>query len=349
MLLKNLNIDRTKVDKMIQKWAQLAQLPEPVKKGVGTHYRIRKGDEEVLLVMYFKKDGTTTIDPTVGRNRELSGQLAEYIKANCLISARVNFSLSFRDVASDDFDLLLDFLEEDLGAKILEDGYKGTGHVLRIKGAFQDEIVVTYYENGTVLVQGKPLNLYLEVRSFFYEILSFEQVVRNEANTYKIDLDVNDVRRELESYLPTAFSFLEEKLIKIITPSLSLMKLEIPLEDYSSFVFPVLKGLEGYIRQVIKFKGNGNDVRDINKLGSLFKEDVKNYSWLQDFARIDINCDETCKAIEKAYNYWKSKRHPYFHVDKHIEMTPIILDKRTAESLIFETLGVIEQTYAKII
>lgn len=348
MILKNLNIDRTKIDKAIQKWAALDSPPEPVKKGRGSHYRVRKDNEDVLLVVYFKNDGTTTIDPTVGKKKDLSQKLAEYIKENCLITARRNFSLSFKSVNAEDFSLLLDFLREDLGAVIMEDGYKGTGRVLKIKGPFEDEIAITYYENGTVLVQGKPLNLYVEVKLFFYEILSFEQVVKHEADTYEIDIDVNDAWHELESYLPTSFSFLEEKLIKIITPSLSLMKLEIPLEDYSSFVFPALRGLEGYIRQVLKFKGNGDDVRNSNKLGSLFKEDAKKYSWLQDFAKSDINCDETCKAIEKAYNYWKSKRHPYFHVDRQIDMTPILYDKQSAEALVFETLGLIEETYFKI-
>ena len=350
MTFKNLNIDRSKIDKTIQKWADLDALPEPIKKGGAYHYRIQKDNVEALLVMYYKKDGTTTIDPTVGKNRELSKQLAEYIKVNCLITARKNFSLSFRDVAEEDFSLLLEFLQQDLGATIIEDDHKGAGRVLKIKGPFGDEIVVTHYENRTVLVQGKPLNLYVEVKLFFYEILSFEQVVKYEAETYEINLDVNDVRHELGAYLPTAFSFLNEKMVKIITPSLSLMKLEIPLEDYSSFVFPVLRGLEGYIRQLLQSKSKENFVKFVGPLSKLFKdEDPNKYCCLQDFAKSDIGCDQTCEAIEKTYNYWKSKRHPFFHVDKRINMTPIIYDKKTAEALVHDTLILIEDTYSKII
>ena len=348
MSFKNLNIDRRKIDKAIQKWAGLNKIIEPIKKGQGLHYYITKDNAEAHLIMYYRNDGTTTIDPTAGKNRELSIELSEYIKENCLITRRKKFSLSFRNVALEDFSLLLEFLQQDLGATIIKDDYSDRGRILRIKGPLEDKIIITYYQNQTVLVQGKPLNLYVEIKLFFYEILSFEQVVKQEGETYNIDLDVIDVWHELESCLPTAFSFLEEKLIKIITPSLSLMKLEIPLEDYSSFVFPALKGLEGYIRQVLKFKGNGNNVRNIQKLGSLFKDDPKKYSWLQDFAKSDINCDETCKAIERTYNYWKSKRHPFFHVNKQINMTPIIYDKETAEALVYETLGLIEETYSKI-
>ena len=351
MGFKNLNIDLRKIDKAIQKWAGLDKIIEPIKKGAGDHYYVtRDNGEEAHLVIYKKKDGTTTIDPTAGKNLNLSIELAEYIKENCLITRRKNFSLSFRSVAPEDFSLLLEFLQQDLGATIIQDDQSDKYRFLKIRGRFNDELAVKYYKNQTVLVQGKPLILYVEVKLFFYEILSFEQVVKKEGETYKIDLDVNDVWHELESCLPTAFSFLDEKLIKIITPSLSLMKLEIVLDDYASFVFPALKGLEGYMRQLLKFKGNGNDVRNAGRLGSLFnRKDARGYYCLQDFAKSDIDCDETCKSIERAYNYWLSKRHPFFHVNNQINMTRIIYDKETAEALVYETLGLIEETYSKII
>jgi|GEM_PF-1506183 len=349
MTFKNLNIDRNKIDETIHEWAGLDNKPEPLKKGAGAHYCITKDGREVRLIMYFKNDGTTSIDPTAGKNRELSKELAEYIKDKCLITERKSFSLVFKDVSDEDFSLLLEFLTKELGGNVTEDNRSDTRRLLRVKGPLKDEIVITYYNNKTVLVQGKPLNLYIEIKLFFYEILSFEQVVKTEADTYKVDLDVEEIRHELESYLPTAFSFLNDRLIRILTPSLSLTKLDIQMEDYSSFAFPALRGLEGYIRQLLKFKGNDDGVKNANKLGSLFKEDVNDYSWLQDFAKSDIDCDATCSALEKSYNFWKSKRHPYFHVDKHIQMTPIIWNKRDAEAIIHEALTLIEETYSQII
>jgi len=349
MTFKNLNIDRNKFDETIQEWSDLDEKIEPVKKGHGYHFCIPKDNSEALLVVYYKNDGTITLDPTAGKNKELSKELAEYIKDNCLITERKSFSLSFKDVSGEDFSLLLEFLTEELEATVTEDNISDTRRLFRVKGALKDEIVITYYNNKTVLVQGKPLNLYIEIKLFFYEILSFEQVVKTESDTYKVDLKVEEIRHEIESYLPTAFSFLDDRLIRILTPSLSLAKLDIQMEDYSSFAFPALKGLEGYIRQLLMFKGNDGGVKNANKLGSLFKEDPNNYSWLQDFAKTDIDCDATCSALEKSYNFWKSKRHPYFHVDRHIQMTPIIWNKGDAETIIHEALTLIEETYSQII
>ena len=348
MSLKNLNIDRTKIDAAIQKWAGLEEKIEPIKKGSGYHYSVTKDGQEALLIIYLKKDGTCTISPGAGKHPELSKQLAEYLKENCLITKRKNFSLSFRNVSPDNFSLLMDFLINELNSKILEDDKSETRRLLRIKGQFEDEVSISYYNNETVLVQGKPLNLYTEIKLFFYEILSFEQVVQTEAAIYEIDIKTADVRNELESYLPSAFSFIDDRIIKIITPSLSLMKLEIELEDYTSFVFPALRGLEGYIRQLLRMKGREDGVKKANKIGSLFVEDVNKISCLQDFAKLDIQCDDTCHALERAYNFWKSKRHAYFHTDGHVQMTPIIWKKADAEAILNDTLVLIEDTYSQI-
>ena len=348
MTFKNLNIDRSKIDETIQEWAALEELAIPQKKGAALHYCVSKDGCEVRLLLYFKKDGTTTIDPTTGKNPEKSKELAECIKGKCLITKRKNFSLSFKDVSNEYFSLLLEFLQEDLQATILEDSLSGAQRLVKIKGQFDDVITITYYQNKTVRLQGKPLNLYIEIKLFFYEILSFEQVVQKEAETYEIDLDVNEIRFELEAYLPTAYDFLEEKLRKIITPSLSLVKLEIQLEDYSSFVYPVLRGLEGYIRQLLLQKGKEDGVKKVNKLGSLFVEDGNNYSRLQEFAKLDIGCDDTFNAIEKSYNFWKVHRNGLFHVDRPIEMARIIFKKEASEALINEALNIIEETYREI-
>jgi len=348
MTFKNMNIDRSKINDVIQEWAGLNRCIEPVKKGSGYHYCVPKDGGEALLVMYFKNDGTTTIDITAGKNVGLSKEIAEYIIKNCLITKRKNFSLSFRNVSTDNFSLLMDFLINKLNSKILEDDKSETHRLLRIKGQFEDEVSITYYPNGTVLVQGKPLHLYTEIKLFFYERLSLEQVVQTEAETYEINIKTSDVRNELESYLPTAFPFLNDRIIKIITPSLSLMKLEIELEDYTSFVFPALRGLEGYIRQLLFVKGKDDGVKKANKIGSLFVEDVKKISSLQNFAKLDIQCDYTCQALEKAYNFWKSKRHAYFHTDGYVQMTPIIWKKADAETILHDTLVLIEDTYSKI-
>ncbi|RZB36913.1 MAG: hypothetical protein SRB2_01713 [Desulfobacteraceae bacterium Eth-SRB2] len=148
MTFKNLNIDRNKFDETIQEWADLDEKIEPAKKGYGYHFCIPKDNSEALLVVYYKNDGTTTIDPTAGKNKGLSKELAEYIKDNCLITKRKSFSLSFKDVSGEDFSLLLEFLTEELEATVTEDNISDTRRLFRVKGfdAHQNRPTITHFK-----------------------------------------------------------------------------------------------------------------------------------------------------------------------------------------------------------
>ena len=348
MKLNKLMLNRKNIDAAIQEWAELPEKPTPQQKGIGYHYTVTKNGKEVKLIVYQNGDGTTTLTPA-GKNKDLSVEFSEFIVGKCLITEKKNFELPFKNVPEEDFAQLISFLCDDREAEILDENVTTNRRLIKIKGPFSDEITLTYYSNKTVLVQGKPLNLYVDVKLFFYEIRSLEEVVEKESEEYNIDIKVADIRYEFGQLLPRANSYLEERIIKIITPSLSLTKLNIQLEDYSSFVSPVLRGLEGYIRQLLRDKGKADGVKKVNKLGSLFDNRKTANFVLFDFAKSDIACDATCNALEKAYNYWVSKRHPYSHVDKRISMTQIIYNKEDAEAIVHEVLNLIEETYSKII
>ncbi len=349
MAFKHLNLDRSKISDAIKGCTGLDKDPKFVKKGTEHHLMLSSDGKKVLIVFYFNNDGTTTIDPTRGKHPELSLTIAKCVKEKCLVTKRQVFSLSFPDVDEETFLLLRQYLEEELGVETLkEDDVEGK-KMWRIRSPFKDEITITYYGNRTVLVQGKPLFLYTQIKLFFYEILSFEQVVQKEAETYEIEINTEEIRKELKAYLPTVYKFLDDKIIRILTPSITLVKLEIDMEDYSAFVFPALRGLEGYIRQLLNAKGKDDGVRKVNKIGTLFEDpDEKGRCALMEFAKGDIACEKTCFALEEAYSQWVSFRHPYFHVEKVIKTTPIIWKKEGAEGLLFDVLKTIEGTYSPI-
>lgn len=342
MSYKKLNIDQGKISAVIKKWSDTDANPTTQKKGLATHYSILKDGKNVLLIAYFNAGGTTTLNPNSGTYPELSKEIADLIVENCLISERQNTTLSFKDISDEAFDLLIEYLSDVLEASVSSDPV-GHGIQYRAKGLYKDEISITRYNNKTTLIQGKPLNLYIETKLFLYEYLSIEEVVKKESDSYNIKISVDDVQKELKSYLPTAFDFLDEKLVKIITPALSLIKLNMPLDDYSSFAFPVLRGMEGYIRQLLNLKAK-RAISNTKKLSALFQDNGE----LLDFVKADISCGETCNALVRTYGFYKSKRHPYFHIGNHIATAPLLWNKKDAEAIISEGLGLIEETYAGI-
>ena len=121
MNFKKLNLGRRKIDEAIQEWAGLDQKPEPVKKGNGYHYSVQKDGVDVLLIIYLNGDGTTTLNPTAGKNRDAANVLAEHIRNKCLITEKKDFGLSFKNVSEENFSRLLSFLCETLKAEITND------------------------------------------------------------------------------------------------------------------------------------------------------------------------------------------------------------------------------------
>lgn len=285
------------------------------------------------------------IQHKVGKSPDLSLEISECIVQKTLIAKRKAFSLSFRNVTDEQFANLCDYLLE-CNAVISSDESTSTARLMKCRSEYGDEVTITFYSNRTVMVQGRPLYLYNEVKLFFYVGLNFEEVVKSESATYDVPIETADIRKELQHWLPNAYGFLDEKIRIILTPSICLNKLEIGLEDYSAFVFPALRALEGYIRQLLGCKGKDRCVRFPGKIGSLF--DDSDEPKLLDFARNDIGCLKTCDALQRLYLLYKSKRHPYFHMSSRLQTSPVIIRKEIAESHLVEILRSIESTFNTI-
>ncbi len=347
MSFRNLILDASKIDKAITKFS-LDEKPDIKKKGKGTHYSIKKDSKKALIIFYFNKDGTTTINPNVGPNKEFSNKFCQFIKEECLITNLRHGSISVLDISDNDLKLLFEYIEEIDRANVLDSEERDGFKIYKVKSPYRDVVTLTHYDTKTLLVQGHPLYLFQEIKIFLYGLLPLERVVATESETYKIDIKVDQIRDELKAYMPTAFGFLEDKIIKILTPSLSLRRIDIELEDYSCFVFPALKGIEGYIRQLHQIKGGTETIQNLNRLGAIFNEASSGKWILCEWAKSDIPCVDTCFALEGAYNIYRSKRHPYFHVKNQIATTPIIWKKEDADSLVVEVFETIEKTYSHI-
>jgi len=346
MSFKKLNLDNNKVDTYLSNAKDDGSLISSDKRGTALHCTFVKDESPCLLILYLKTDGTSTLQFSVGKNQELSKTIAEEIISQCNTSDNKTASYTFKKITKEDFALVQDFVRDEIDGAILTiKKDNDTTKQISAEGLFNDKATITYYKTtGTVLLQGRPLPILQVIKLFFYEIIPTDAIIANENQVYSIDITKDVVMAKLKAYLPTAFNFLDKKVIKILSPSLALDCVDIALDDYSSFSFPLLRGMEGYVRQLVKYKSPKH--KNTGKLGSLFNNSPGDQTfYLQDFIKKDIGCTKTEEAIETAYNLYRSKRHPYFHIDKHIESAPIIENKQAAQALNVEILSTIEATF----
>jgi hypothetical protein len=347
MSFKNLNLDRSLVEEFLAEASKSGNLTKSASKGAQTNYEFVFDGKKCLLIIYYNKDGTSTIMYKTGPDHLMSEAVATQIVERSKISDLKQAVCTFRNVDGDYFGLFPDFLEQELQGATYEKRSESPVEVqFLVRGISGDQVSLKYYKTtGTVLLQGKPLPIFNIVKLFFYEIVSEENIIEVENETYTIKQTVQDYRSSLRKYLPNSYSFLDDKIKKILTPALTLDSINIDLEDYSMFCFPSLRGLEGYTRQLLKKSYSGYS--STHKIGAIFTEKNSTF-FLSDHAAKDIKCEKTIEAIEKSYNFWQSKRHPYFHIDKNFASAPIIESKQAAQALNVEVFDLIESTYCQI-
>lgn len=352
MAYTNLNINQMKLQSLFsdKSYFSLDEQPEikKIKNGSSSNITIKKEQIEASIAVYYKTNGTISFS-IIGKNPDLSKEYIEYLICECKRHNSHSNTITYRGIDQKDVDLLFEYLsgEDAVKNESLKAFKENDALVIyKIHSIYKDEITLTKYNNQTVLLQGRPLYLYNEIKSFINELIDFEQVVEIESDIYKIDLKPDEIRKELESRLSSVYERFDDKIIKVMTPSLSLMKIDVELEDYSCCIYPALRGLEGYIRMLLSEFSKKS--KKVGRLGSLFDKDhdYEPIAYLKD----DLDNENVCSALKNAYSMYIKHRHPLFHTNKDdAAMTVITHTRLTANSLINEIFDVINQSFYRII
>lgn len=344
--LKDLNLDRLKIKDQIVIYCQEEYKTfdvGDVRHINNTQYRCEfVGDNKKIMVdFYFKGNGTTTIKP-VGQNLSDALKAALFIKTNLCHTDIKGSSYSIPNVENETVDLLIEYLLELEGVNKINEDVVESYTLYRLKGMDGDKVVIKHFSNKRLQVQGKPLYLYQEITYFLAEFSPFEDIVNAHSEFYNVSVTKEEIQDEFDSLLPTAKGFIGDRLKRVLSPALAYRQIDITLPDYSGFVFPVLRALEGYIKLLFKTKGiliakrNGFDEY-------IFCHDHKFF--LRDDKRQIINCEATCLAIEKSLNYFNEHRNGLFHADGIDENIRLVETKQEANRIISLTFKIIEETY----
>ena len=344
-----LNLDRTKIKDYIvefceQEFCKFNLSDINSVNSIQHRCSIDADGKKLMIDFYFNTDGTTTIQPTVGKEKDIQVKLASHILSKIaprLACPNANYSLKLENSSAD---LVIEYLQNLEGVEQLEKVISPDGvyELYKFQGPTGDKIVLKYFTNGTFQVQGKPLYLYQEVTCLLSEHLPFEQVVHNQEQAYCIKLDHDELKQEIVCLLPKAHVVIDPILQNVLVSSLAFKKIDINLLDYSPFITPALRVLDGYIKRLLYDNG-----KVINGTFNCFGKDPGS-----GFYQLDNNittCANTKKAIEEAYNYYSKERHGYMHAGGVPEAHVVIENSAVANQKIMEILSVIEHTYSYIV
>lgn len=344
---KSIFIDRDKINDMIleignEEWSDFTA--EPLKK-VGNQYRcnICAEGKKAILDFYFNNDGTTTIFPT-GINIDISSVIRVKIEEKCQYRGELNGkTYSFKNLSTEWAEKLIDYLSslEGVDVETTEIRTAPEHKIYKFSSKIGDRLTINHYATGTVTLQGKPAYLYGEAISLlsYCKDVSVDDIVNTVNSFHEVNIGIDEVRNEMETLLPHAYGNIDDMILKLLSPSISLRRVQIPLEDYSCYAFSALRALEGYIKYLLNDKG----VVVGNSFGAVFNGTSLLPKWQSQIADITYQ-----QEIERLYQYLRGNRHVIFHVEQVLIGTHILEDKREADEIVNNVLNLIETSYTNI-
>ncbi|WP_179413426.1 RNase LS family HEPN domain-containing protein [Mucilaginibacter sp. E4BP6] len=221
------------------------------------------------------------------------------------------------------------------------------GTQYKIEWKYGGSLFLNHYNSGSLQVQGSSIILKSIVIELLTELLPYKEVIEMQLKCYEADTTTDEVLIQLKHILPNAYSYLGETLIAILSPSIALKSLSINLTDYSAFAFPVLRGLEGYLKKLMS--DNGITIESNANMGSFIETQSDKTVKVHEKITQQINNKDVIDAVEESYLYYKDKRHALFHIDGTINTTQILTKKQQAVEIIDEVFSIIETTYSKVL
>lgn len=312
---------------------------------VGNAHRciINAEGKTAMLDFYFNNNGTTTITPT-GNNRNISAIVKTLLEEKYTFSGETQGkTYSIRKLTMEWAAKLIDYLKTLEG--VTTEQYNVGSSPKHCSSIFTsrigDKLTINFYETGTLTLQGKPAYLYGEAISFlsYCNDVSLDDIVDSVNRFHDVNVKTSEVRNDMEVLMPRAYGNIDEMILKLLSPSISLRKVNIELEDYSCYTFPALRALEGYLKYLFSLKG----VTIGNTFGRVFNGNV-----LYPDVVAAIGDTTYQNELERLYVYFKGNRHVTFHTEQILIGTKLIEDKHEADEIINTVINLIETSYVNI-
>ena len=361
---KNLRIKVEDIEGIINAWGidstyENVEIQIPEDMSVQTlNFLVNCDGKVATLAVFPAKGGVCTISPNFGKEKEISALIADYIVDNCGKLADSNpykSGLSI-DISQSEFDALYGLLKDYEDVIVEEERQEiNKKFFARLRSQrYGDSIVITYYNTGKLVIQGKPLELFYLVVELISEKNDLHKFVNAETKSAGLNVNGDDVISDMKSSLGRAYDFLGTAHKAILSSAYVFLRTEIIQTgsdlnmDYSGLFFPAARALEGYI---FKLLVHNNVLHEKGEnLGYYFKSenDSKPLTLHSQYVS-QIDNDTISYEINRLYKLYHKVRHQYAHATENDATTAIIPDRKKADKFFEEIVENINKSYEIII
>lgn len=349
-LYKGLNLNRNAITESIKRFFNLrgeeCKVSDFKDKGSIKRLDIQYADSSIFLDFYFLNNGSTTINPYSGKEKELKIEMVKFIIddptcSNGDVHSKNNWLVG-EGITREDFGSVIELLSESIHCEKCEE-FDQNDKVKRYKlvGKQGDSVTIQFFSTGTMMIQGRPLALFNEASVYLTELVDAESISKMFNDYYKINIDKKNIENQYLHYLPNSHDKHNKKMKKVLLQAVYNLNLDGEMYEYSTLIFPGLRVLEGHLKKIL----NAHSIFLQNNKFSMFKvgENTTKYSLIVD----NVLSDSLKNYFEDVYNFYNKHRHGLFHwnIEDEIDTTRTIDTLIEAKALIRDTLSKIDEYY----
>lgn len=349
---KELNFPKEILESSIQEFCTLNTLnfQKLSKSTANTEYYeiIKPHAEKAQFQVYHLNNGKTTFHPKVGKNQELSTELAEYLLGKST-SANGQVTSVLMGYRLEDIEPVIELMldkKHSSGQSFFsfEKVEFQDGTRFHIQNSFyKDKLTVNIYNSGRLVIQGHPLSCHDEFVFQMSAVLNAEGLAKVISKTDESAVQLVE-QRVIESNLSGIFKEHYEKIPRAIKHMLisgsTLRSIKVTLPDYTCMLFPELRALEGMIKNMFFM----NDIEYDDTVGELFDYiSTHNYKLKSEIE--DELSPQLAVALSNAYSFYHRHRHGLFHMQDDVNSSRTITTLETAIGLTDDIYKLIKDMY----
>ena len=281
----------------------------------------KPGVQFATVDLYYREDGTTTVNYKVGKNQALGEELAEVLKATIPVDACENVNLVLEGVFSENIELAVAGLDTE-AFLIIEQQEKNKKVWLVKSKAHGDFVRVTLHTGThTLQIQGRPLSsyralIYCLTQSLDRNALEKVLLCRDENRSEIVNTSV--AKSALQQIFGSTFSKLDDFVVNNLVSGLCIKLAAPELPDYSMLLFPELRSLEAALKKLLRQQGV--EFRKGEGFGKVFQVTPDGMVQIVNGAV----AEKLRPVLEKAYADFHRHRHTLFHVNNVIRTSRVV-------------------------
>lgn len=251
-------------------------------------------------------------------------------------------------ISQKDFLVIIELLKEEYGTDLSE--IKQTiphGISYGFTLGKQDKITVNHYDTEKLMVQGKPQTLFSSIVTYVTELVDIEEIPKIFNQTYKLNIDKDNVKNEFRYYLPNSYNKFNAKMEKVLHQAVYNLNISGDMFDGTFLVQPAMRVLEGHLKQIVIEKQIAPDNKYIKRNGFDFFES-KGSKYQLKSEHVGTASSAEIAYLGRCYTFYHNNRHILEHWDDPTAPldTTKVIDCNQAHDLIKRTLEVIDDFYS---